>query len=406
MNQKENRLLVLLLRDEINSEEREEIVNLINRKPSWDYILSKSIELDLAPIVYFNLKTLSKNDAKLLELIPHDIVEELKEKYYLNTAKNKHLFEELKRILNSLNAADIPTILLKGGALAELFYQNRGLRRMFDIDILVKEEQLKQSEEIIKDLGYSPRLENVCSESHYRNNHHHLQPYQSEDKLVHVDIHHSLIPNSNPHSIDLARVWSRADRVVVAGTNTLTLCPEDMLLHLCLHISLADTFLGMLKGLCDISEIIKKFKTNFNWDQILNESKEYRVINYMYYTLWIVREVLSIEIPDEVLNHLKRNKSTRYIEDKVLKSLISRYIFVADQSRNFIPLGIIRSFLKNLLLDTRRKNIFIKFVGSIIEAFNYSVTSKYRGRKLIPIYALLHLVRVFFKYSWIKFEKR
>jgi hypothetical protein len=406
MNQKENRLIVLLLKNEINSEEREETVNVISRKPAWDYILSKSIELDLAPIVYFHLKTLSKNYPELLELIPNHILEELKKHYYINTVKNKHLFEELNRIFNSCNEAGVPIIVLKGGALAELFYQNRGLRQMFDIDILVKEGQLKQAEEIIRDLGYSPRLENVRPETYYRNHHHHLPPYLSEDKLVHLDIHNNLIPKSITNSIDLSRVWSRAHRVVIAGTDAMTLCPEDMLLHLCLHVSLADTFLGKLKGLCDISQIIRRYKTNLDWDQILSESIEFRIENYMYYTLWIVKKLLSNEIPDEVLDHLKRNKSTRYIEDKVLKNLISEYVFETDQSRNFIPLGIIRSFLKKLLQDTRRANIFITFAVSIIETFNDSITSKYQGRKLIPIYALLHLVGVFSKYSWIKIEKK
>jgi hypothetical protein len=179
-----------------------------------------------------------------------------------------------------------------------------------------------------------------------------------------------------------------------------------MLLHLCLHVSLTDTFLGKLRGLSDISEIIKQCKTNLNWDQILSESKEYRIINYMYYTLWIVKELLSTEIPDEVLGYLQENKSTGYIEDKVLKSLISRYVFVADQTRNFIPLGIIVSFLKKLLQDARRGNIFITFAISIRETFNSSILSKYQGRKLMPLYVFLQLFRVLFKYSWIRFEKR
>jgi hypothetical protein len=116
----------------------------------------------------------------------------------------------------------------------------------------------------------------------------------------------------------------------------------------------------------------------------------------MYYTLWIVKELLSAEVPDEVLDHLKENKSTGYIEDKVIKSLISRYVFVADQSGNFIPLGIIRSFSKKLLQDARRGNIIITFAISIIETFNISITSKYQGRKLMPLYVFLQVFRVFF----------
>ena len=406
MNEKENRFIVLLLKNEISSEEREEAVNIIGRKPAWDYIVSKSIELDLAPIVYFNLKTLGKNYPEVLEVMPGHIVEELKKKYYLNTVKNKLFFEELNNVLTAFNAAEIPIAVLKGAALAELFYQDRGVRKMVDIDILVRKEHLRLSEEIIKKLRYSPRLDSIPSETHFKENHHHLVPYLSEDKLVQVEIHHNFIPNSKPHSIDLSRVWKRADRMVIAGVNTLTLSPEDMLLHLCLHVSLTDTFLGKLRGLSDISEIIKQCKTNLNWDQILSESKEYRIINYMYYTLWIVKELLSTEIPDEVLGYLQENKSTGYIEDKVLKSLISRYVFVADQTRNFIPLGIIVSFLKKLLQDARRGNIFITFAISIRETFNSSILSKYQGRKLMPLYVFLQLFRVLFKYSWIRFEKR
>ncbi len=125
----------------------------------------------------------------------------------------------------------------------------------------------------------------------------------------------------------------------------------------------------------------------------------------MYYTLWSCKELLNTEIPDEVLEKLKRKKSTGYIEDKVLKGLICRYVFVADQSGNFIPLGIIRSFAQKLLQDTGRRNIFITFAISIRETFNSSIVSKYQGRKLMPLYIFLQVFRVFFKYSWIRFEK-
>ena len=146
MNEKENRFIVLLLKNEISSEEREEAVNIIGRKPAWDYIVSKSIELDLAPIVYFNLKTLGKNYPEVLEVMPGHIVEELKKKYYLNTVKNKLFFEELNNVLTAFNAAEIPIAVLKGAALAELFYQDRGVRKMVDIDILVRKEHLRLSE--------------------------------------------------------------------------------------------------------------------------------------------------------------------------------------------------------------------------------------------------------------------
>jgi hypothetical protein len=53
--------------------------------------------------------------------------------------------------------------------------------------------------------------------------------------------------------------------VQIAGCDSLTPSPEDLLLHLCPHISYQNRFAFGLPPSCDIAETISRFDSTLDW---------------------------------------------------------------------------------------------------------------------------------------------
>ena len=128
-------------------------------------------------------------------------------------ARNMNLYHELSHVLTVLRHDDIPVIVLKGAHLAEIVYENIALRPMCDVDLLVKKEDLTRVQRKLLETGYSPFTNRLL-----------------------LDIHWHLENSMTDLPVDMDMIWERAQPAFIAGVKVLVLSPEDLLLHLCLHL--------------------------------------------------------------------------------------------------------------------------------------------------------------------------
>jgi len=371
LEKREERLLLLLSRTTLTPKQKKESIDIIRDGILWERFLSNVSELEVSPLVYNTLSSLIGECKEIEVLIPRVYVDELKRSYYLNASRNMVLFREVGRILSSLNRLGIPFIVLKGAYFAELVYPNRALRTMTDVDILVRKEDVKTCEALLRESGYSPCRDSAPSD--YYADLHHIIPYDSGDGLIRMEVHTHIVKPTFPVVLDIEGLWRRAKRVEIAGNDTLVLSPEDTVLHLCLHFCVhlvnGRSYAGRFRGMCDICEFLEKFKTEINWDFILKESMEHKMAPCIYYPLWFVREFLDADIPEDVLLRLKGDIPFGSLEDRVLKALIKRFVFLSsDTEGGFIPEGFIYSFSKRVLTGCGEKKGFIGvFFGAVLE---------------------------------------
>jgi hypothetical protein len=369
--EKEERLLLLLSRTSLTPKQKEESLDIIRDGLLWERFLSKVSELEVSPLVYNTLSSLIGEHKYLEDFIPGIYLYELKKSYYLSASRNMVLFREVGKILSSLNRLCIPFIVLKGAYFAELVYPNRALRTMTDVDILVRKEDVKTCEALLRESGYSPCMDSASSD--YYADLHHIVPYNSGDGLIRIEVHTHIVKPTFPVVLDIEGLWRRAKRVEIAGNDTLVLSPEDTVLHLCLHFCVhlvnGRSYAGRFRGMCDICEFLAKFKKEINWDVILKESKKHQIAPYIYYPLWFAKEFLDADIPEDVLVRLKGDVPFGSLEDRVLKALIKRFVFLSsDTEGGFIPEGFIYSFSRRVLLGSRGKKGFTGvFFGAVLE---------------------------------------
>ena len=104
----------------------------------------------ILPVIYLKFKTY-----KLIEHLPEELAEFLKEIYDLNLARNEQILLQINDILKLLNANQIYPTFLKGtGNLLDGLYSDKGERMIGDIDFLVPAEDYLKAARILEEDGY------------------------------------------------------------------------------------------------------------------------------------------------------------------------------------------------------------------------------------------------------------
>jgi hypothetical protein len=116
----------------------------------WTQFVSLCSNHLILPVIYLKFKA-----HKLIEYLPEELAEFLKEIYDLNLARNEQILLQIKDILKLLNANDIYPTFLKGtGNLLDGLYSDKGERIIGDIDFLVPEEDYLEAARILEEDGY------------------------------------------------------------------------------------------------------------------------------------------------------------------------------------------------------------------------------------------------------------
>ncbi|MCI5129143.1 MAG: hypothetical protein D3907_11730, partial [Candidatus Electrothrix sp. AUS3] len=108
-----------------------------------------------------------------------------------------------------------------------------------------------------------------------------------------------------PLTIDIEGLWQRAQPASVGGVDTLTLSPEDLLLHLCLHTAVHHPYSNGLRALCDIRETVPHYRDEMDWKTVQRRAEEWGMGNAIYLTLYLAKSLLGAEVPDTLLNKLE-----------------------------------------------------------------------------------------------------
>ena len=256
----------------------------------WDVFMMAAGRHGIAPLLYHHLST-SHLDMR----IPDRVMETLRKAYLENAARNMGLYHKLGMLLEHLRRENIPVIVLKGAHLAALVYGNIALRTMSDVDILVHQEDVVRAGDKMLEMGYTPTQQ-------YRPitscNHHFA--YGLPNRELFVEVHWTILSSAYPFDIDINGQWERSRSAIIAGVEVSILCPEDILLYLCLHAS--KHLFGMgLKHLCDIFETIRHYGEEIDWRQAKLRIDQWGIGKSAYLTLRLARELLGASVPDELM---------------------------------------------------------------------------------------------------------
>lgn len=326
-NHCEDKLLLYCARVNLNTEIKEKITAVIHEDFDWQYLLQIASTNKLKPLLYYNLNSVCP------EKVPKNILEELKEYYNFNIAKNLLMTGELIKILNTLKSNNIDAIPYKGPVLANLAYGNLSLRDFGDIDILIKRSDAVFAKNIIISNGYELYPPITINDKFYMK----LEPeYRFLNKSTHtpVEIKWKIEGNffSFPHSKTLSY---NLEEINLNGYKVDTFSFTTHLLILCIHASKHDW--SRLSWICDISELLKSQK-NINWQEIIEKSDEMRINRILFISLLLASDLFDLELPNEILYKMKSDSHVLKISNQIKERIFS----------NNNSLNIFRKFILDL----------------------------------------------------------
>ncbi len=193
-----------------------------------DAFLSVVSEHGVGPLLHHALKSSGHGDKW-----PDEIREPLTHAAREEGVREAIRVEETRRVLAALDAEGVVPLVLKGAALAYSLYPRPHLRTREDTDLLVPHSVVVDVVRIFGELGYQrhDRLpgQRVLRQDTYLR--------QDDSGYTHaLDLHWAI--SNRPalaDTLDYADLRQRAVAVDALSPCAFGLCPEDALLHACLH---------------------------------------------------------------------------------------------------------------------------------------------------------------------------
>jgi hypothetical protein len=259
----------------------------------WSAITQKATAHGVAPLIYDRLYKEC--------CLPDDVAQKLLHVYLYHSLNNTQQHHGLSMMLTKFKTEGVKVIVLKGLAVVGLLYENIAFRPMCDIDLLVKSEDVPRIDKMLSELGWQNGSQRLTGDINYRKN------------RVFIDLHSMIydLPKLNP--------WISASFVKLNGLDIPTLGLNDLLLFLCIHLD-KHIHIGLseLIWLCDIINLLRKYKNEIDWDYIVKTAIENSAECSVHRVLSLFRDLPDTHIPSSIFSHLKNDGFYLSIYDTLL----------------------------------------------------------------------------------------
>lgn len=100
--------------------------------------------------------------------------------------------------------------------------------------------------------------------------------------------------------VDVERLFARARTCFIDGIEVLTLCPDDALLHLCLHATHQHGFNNEIRPLYDLVAVLDQFRRELDWKQVVSRSRKWGAGECLFVALSVADHIAGESVPDGV----------------------------------------------------------------------------------------------------------
>ncbi len=352
----------------------------------WALLADEAIRHHLGGLTYRVLE-----DGPAPGQVPGPVRERLRAAYVEGAVRNALLFRETARVAAALEAAGIPVMLLKGLHLARYVYSEPALRTMADADLMVPRGDLARAEQLFLDGGYGPvprpDLEQFCTWSS------HLAKLVKPG-AVDVELHWTIERPTSPFRIVPEELWARSREAVWERVRVRLLAPEDLLLHLALHVSYHHRFeRAALKGLADVQAVVRKHAGELDWASVVARANAWGASSFVYATLCLAGRILAVPVPAPVLVELRHDagdeRMVRLAERYILEPPVALPRPYLELARSRRPLEQWRTILRHVFLPRER----------VARAYGLRP-----GSPLVPLYYAVRLVGLVVRRSGLLFR--
>jgi hypothetical protein len=331
----EAKLLLSCARTQLSEATVTQIKTLLASEINWDILLQSAKDHKVSALLYRSLESAAPAS------MPEHFRAALKKQMQIDVQGNLSITKELLRLQGLFNQSKIGVIPYKGPIIAQSIYHDLSARPFDDLDILVREQDVIRSIELLTSHGYEmirPEnliklqrslqilwLEHLVKRSPWA---YQLIFWNAESEVM-VELHWRVLPKyvfpASPNQL-----WDELEPVSFGGTTMFTLSPENLLWFLCLHASKHNW--TQIRWLCDVSELIRAYP-NLDWEKVAAQAKTLMIERRLYLGLYLAHLLLDIQIPPAIEEKIDHFPQVKFLAREVMQNLFSSDIEISENEK-------------------------------------------------------------------------
>jgi hypothetical protein len=217
--------------------------------------------------------------------------------YRYQWAQSQVTFRGKRAVIDVLNSAGVPVMLMRGAALACTVYHEPSARGWQDTVIHVPMPEAARAVAALAGHGWMARDFDAA------------RPAPHGCCLLHPEHGEAWIcwrPMPGDHAAAVGEDWWQASQTLQYDTLRARIpCSADHLLHLCEN-GMNPAYPTGLLWLADCAQLIRNAQPAMDWDRLIAQSQRFQVSLYLRAALGWLSEHLEVSIPGEVLTALER----------------------------------------------------------------------------------------------------
>lgn len=227
------------------------------------------------------------------------------------------LSAELFRILDQFAAEKIVAVVVKGPVLAMQAYGDPAMRSYGDLDLLVRQRDIRRATELLLSSGYQAAVSVAAIDSGKIPGQYLFS--KPEAKLL-VELHNDLTLRYFPRRLPLEKFFARQIRVRLDAHDAPALCVEDELVLICIHG--AKHFWERLIWIADVAALVTR-QPSIDWHRVAESAKEVGAERMLHTGLRLAKNLLNTSLPAETMATVEADRQSAQLANQILDWLPS-----------------------------------------------------------------------------------
>lgn len=242
----EKQLVAALSRLPVEPGPSARVRELISRGVEWSAAIVQARLWQVEPVVFGNLR------AHFADAVPSEVLAEIAviEREQRAFALSRTL--QAVDLAKILTAAGIPTIVLKGPAIAIAAYGDCSRRSFADVDLLVPKADLKATCDVLVTRGYVPKFGSRMVDGLVSGQH----ALEFAGSGPPVEVHWSLLSRYLSFDLGADELWREAQVLQCVGAEITVLAPHHLFVYLCAH-GAKHQWLNF-RWVCDVAQLARR----------------------------------------------------------------------------------------------------------------------------------------------------
>ena len=285
---------------------------LSQNSPLWPKVLHLAEDHGLVALLVERVKNLNHL------LVPPEIRGTLRESRHAQAILALQLTAELFHVLERFAETGIETLATKGPTLSVRCYGDPGLRQYSDLDLVIREKDIRRATQAMLDLGYDPRVpltvidaKKIPGEYAFRKPGTHLL----------VEFHTERTFRYHPRPLHIEELFGRRASVTIDGREVPALSLEDELVLICVHG--AKHFWERLMWIADVAALISSRQPP-DWDRATAAAREVGAERMLRLGLHLASDVLGAALPKQVDASVRSDRAVPQLAAQIESRLASR----------------------------------------------------------------------------------